>query len=177
MSQQHVDLWRQAAEAFDQRYQAVGEGQWESATPCAEWSVKDLVGHAAGVQQRVGGGLLGLELDEGTEWPVIRQAIDSALEDESALEGMSEGGPFGPMPRSMMLGVATSDLLLHTWDLARAIGADERLPAEVVTAAYVGLQKMPEEALRSSGRFAAAIDCAPDADEQTRLLSFAGRQV
>ena len=43
MSQQHVDLWKQAADAFDQRYQAVGEAQWAAATPCDGWAVKELV--------------------------------------------------------------------------------------------------------------------------------------
>lgn len=176
MSQQHVDLWRETAEAFDQRYQAVAEGQWESSTPCHEWKVSELVAHAVGVQQQVGGGVLGATLEDGAEWPAVRQAIDAALETEGALDGMTEGGPFGPMPKSMMLGIATSDLLLHTWDLARAVGADESLPAGPVTAAYMGLQKIPEEGLRSEGRFAAAIDCPDDADEQTKLLSFAGRQ-
>ena len=177
MSQQHQDLWRETADAFDQRYRAITEAQWDAATPCEGWTVKDLVAHAVGVQQNVGGGLLGAQFDEGAEWPVVRDAIEAALGDEGVLEGMSEGGPFGAMPKAMMFGIATNDLLLHTWDLARAIGADETLPAGPVTACYMGLQKMPSEALRSEGRFAPAIEAADDADEQTKLLSFAGRQV
>jgi len=77
----------------------------------------------------------------------------------------------------MMFGILTSDLLVHTWDVARGIGADESLPAEAVTACYMGLQKFPEEMMRAGGRFAAAVPCADDADEQTQLLSFTGRQV
>ena len=41
MNQQHIDLWKQTAEAWDQRLQAVGE-QWQADTPCEGWCVEDL---------------------------------------------------------------------------------------------------------------------------------------
>jgi uncharacterized protein (TIGR03086 family) len=176
VNEQHIALWRETAEAFDQRLQTVGD-QWEAGTPCDGWSVKDLVAHAVGVQQMVAGGVLGAQLDEGADWGAVRDGITSALEDPSVLDGEVPQGPFGPMPKSMMLGIATSDLLIHTWDLARAIGADESLPAGPVEAAYMGLQRMPEQALRSDGRFSPAIEVADDADTQSKLLGFAGRQV
>ena len=177
MNQVFIDQWRETAEAFDQRYQAVGE-QWEAATPCEGWCVKDLVEHAVATQQQIAGGVLGVQLEEGAEWPALRDGINAALGDPSVLDGqMPEGGPFGPMPKSMMFGIGISDLLIHTWDLSRAIGADETLPAGPVTSSYMGLQRMPAEAIRAEGRFNAAIAVADDADEQTKLLSFAGRQV
>lgn len=176
MNQQHIDLWRQTAEAWDQRFQAIGE-QWEAGTPCAEWSVKDLVDHAVGVQRGIATGMLGAELADDADWPAVNAAINAALEDPSVLDGEVPQGPFGPMPKSMMLGIGTSDLLVHTWDLARAVGADETLPPAPVEAAYMGLQRMPEEALRQPGRFDAAIEVADGADTQAKLLGFAGRQV
>ena len=36
----------------------------------------------------------------------------------------------------------TMDMLVHTWDLVRAIGADERLDEESVRRAYVALKPM-----------------------------------
>lgn len=176
MNQQHIDLWRQTAEAFDQRFQAVGE-QWESGTPCAEWNVKDLVEHTVGVQRGMATGMLGAELADDADWPAVHAAMNAALEDPSVLDGQVPQGPFGPMPKTMMLGIATSDLLVHTWDLARAVGADETLPAAPVEAAYMGLQRMPDQALRSPGMFDAAIEVADDADTQAKLLGYAGRQV
>lgn len=177
MSQQHIDLWRQTADAFDQRYQAITDDQWSTATPCTDWGVKELVDHAAGVQQMFAGGMVGAELPEGAEWPAIHQALNAALDNEGVLDGMANHPVMGEVPKAMLFGIATSDLLLHTWDLARAIGADETLPAESVTACYMGLQKMPSEGLRADGRFGAEVPCADDADEQTKLLSYAGRQV
>ncbi len=176
MNQQHIDLWKQTAAAWEQRLDAIGD-QWEAQTPCDEWCVRDLVQHAQGVQQQVAGGLLGLQLEDGAEWSALRDGIAGALEDPSILDGELPDGPFGPMPKAAMLGIATSDLLIHTWDLSRAIGADETLPPAPVSAAYMGLQRIPEEGLRGSGRFGAAVEAASEADEQAQMLGFAGRQV
>ena len=38
MNQVFIDQWRETAEAFDQRYQAIGD-QGRAATPCDEWCV------------------------------------------------------------------------------------------------------------------------------------------
>lgn len=175
MNQVFIDQWRETAEAFDQRYQAIGD-QAQASTPCDGWCVQDLVDHALGVQKQIAGGMLGVELAEGADWPAVRQGIESALGDPSVLDGEMPQGPFGPMPKSMMLGIGTSDLLLHTWDLARAIGADETLPAAPVESAYMGLQRMPSEALRSEGRFGPELEVAEDASMQAKLLAFTGRQ-
>lgn len=177
MGQEHIDLWQQTAAAFDQRYQAVTEEQWGAETPCTGWTVRDLVDHAVGVQRSLGGGTIGAEIADDADWTTVRDAISSALQADGVLDGMTTSQAFGEAPKAMMFGVGTSDLLIHTWDLARAIGAEETLPAGPVTAAYTGLQKLPTEALRIEGRFGPAIECAPDADQQTQLLSFSGRQV
>lgn len=176
MSQQHIALWNQAAEAFDQRYQAISAEQWEASSPCEGWNVKAVVDHAVGAQS-MGAGILGVEMAEGAEWPQVHEAMSAALAQEGALDGTMQHPEMGEVPKSMMFGILTSDLLIHTWDVARGIGADETLPAEAVTACYMGLQKFPEEQIRSGDRFAAAVSCADDADEQTKMLSFAGRQV
>jgi uncharacterized protein (TIGR03086 family) len=177
MSQQHIDLWNTVADAFTQRYDAVTEEQWNATTPCEGWCVKDLVDHAVGVQASYTGNMLGTEIPEGTDWPTAREAIRSALGNDGALEGTTDGGPMGEVPKTVPMGIAVGDLLIHTWDLARAIGADEQLPAEAVSATYGGLQRFPEEMMRNSGMFGPAIDAPADADEQTKLLLFAGRNV
>ena len=175
MNQVFIDQWRQTAEAWDQRWQAIGD-KGQAQTPCDAWCVDELVDHAMGVQKSVAGGMLGVQLADDADWPTIRDGMSSALEDASVLDGEMPEGPFGPMPKSMMLGIATSDLLIHTWDLARAIGADEALPAAPVESAYMGLQRMPSEALRDSGRFGPELEAADGADTQAKLLAFTGRQ-
>ncbi len=174
MSQQHVDVWNQAADAFDQAYQAIGDN-WEASTPCSEYNVQQLVEHTLQAQH-MGAGLAGIELPEGADWPAIRSAVSAGLTAES-LAGTTDFPPMGgEVPKGMLFGIVTSDLLLHSWDLARAVGSDETLPAEAVSACYTGMKMMPEEMMRADGRFAPAVECAADADEQTQLLCHTGRQ-
>ena len=177
MSQQHIDIWNASAEAFSQRYDAITDEQWSASTPCAGWTVKELVDHAVGTQVQFCGGLVGADIPEGADWPTARDAIAAAASAEGALDGMTELPGMGTVPKMVPFGIASSDLLIHTWDLARSIGADETLPEAAVAATHAGLQRFPEEAMRGEGMFGAAIDCGPDADAQTQMLSFAGRQV
>jgi uncharacterized protein (TIGR03086 family) len=67
------------------------------------------------------------------------------------------------------------DLLVHTWDLARATGQDERLPPDEVHDFLVGIEPW-DAALRASGQYGPRVAVPDDADEQTRLLAFTGRQ-
>ena len=175
MTQQHVALWRQAAEAFDQRYQAVQAEQMEASTPCANWNVKQLIDHAVNTQAQFAGPLVGAEIAEGAEWPQVYQAINAAIEDPSVLEGMIDDPNMGTVPKVQNFGIATSDMLIHTWDVAKAIGGDTELPAEAVQACHTGMQHFPEEMMRSEGMFGAKVECAADADVQTQMLSHAGR--
>jgi uncharacterized protein (TIGR03086 family) len=176
MSEQHITLWNTVADAFSARFDAVADDQWAGATPCDGWSVTDLVEHAVGVQVGYLGGLVGAEIPEGANWSAVRPILAEALSAEGALDGMTES-PMGTVPKTVPLGIAASDLLLHTWDLARAIGADETLPADAVAASYAGLQRFPDEMMRSEGMFGPAIECPDDADMQTKMLSFTGRAV
>lgn len=176
MSQQHIDLWTVTASAWGDRLAQVTDEQWEMATPCEGWTVRDLVDHAVEVQKGFAGGMVGAEIPEGADWATAQAAIQAAASDPSVLEGTAPG-PAGEMPKTMMFGIATSDLLVHTWDLARAIGADETLPAEAVTACYMGLQKMPPQMMRAEGRFSEAVAPADGDDEQTAMLKFSGRAV
>ena len=64
---------------------------------------------------------------------------------------------------------------MHTWDLARAAGLDETLDADVVHDMLVGMEPL-DEMLRASGHYGPRVEVPADADEQTRLIAFTGRQ-
>lgn len=168
-------VWHQAAANFDRHWHEIGD-RWDAPTTCSEWTVRDLVDHAVGWQGKVAAMLGGAPVAEGAEWPAVKAAMEAALADPTNLEGAVEGGPLNGMPRHQALGISVGDLLIHSWDLARSIGADETLPAEAVQATLMGLQRLPDAMLRSPGMFGAAKDVPEDADDQTKLLLFAGRQ-
>jgi uncharacterized protein (TIGR03086 family) len=177
MSDQHIAVWKQAAEAFDQRQQSITEEQWTASTPCDEWYVKDLVDHAVEIQKQLAAAVIGAELEASADWPATHAAIRTALEIEGALEGTADHPAAGTALRTFFFGIATTDLLVHAWDLARAIGVDEKLPDEAVAACHRRLQQTPAEDIRAPGRFDDPIDSAFDADPQTQFIHFTGRRV
>lgn len=148
----------------------------QAASPCEGWCAQEVADHAVATQVSFVAPMLGVEVPEGAAWPEVRQAIGGALTAE-ALEGTVAHPAMGEMPKGMVMGIGISDLLVHTWDVARSTGGDESLPAAAVSASFAGLQRFPEEMMRSEGMFGAAVPSAEGADEQTQMLNFAGRVV
>jgi hypothetical protein len=67
------------------------------------------------------------------------------------------------------------DQLIHTWDLAVAVGADRHLDTEVVEAVFeMFLPEMPEIG-RQAGLVGPAIPLPPGASLQDQLLGAMGR--
>ncbi|MGW0432888.1 hypothetical protein ACWDV4_10125 [Micromonospora sp. NPDC003197] len=59
-------------------------------------------------------------------------------------------------------------------DLARATGQDDRLDADFCALLLAGMEAA-EDMLRSSGQYGPRVPTPADADAQTRLLGFIGR--
>ncbi len=166
------DIWRQAAAKWSDVTAQITDDDWGKPTPCTEWTVRELVDHAMH-WQGMGGGILGAGTQPGDDWATIEPKLSAAIDDPANLEGTAE--QMGGMPKQQVAGFVIGDLLIHAWDLARAIGTDESLPEPAVEATLMGLQRVPAEMIRSSTMFGEPIDVADDADPQTRLLAFAGR--
>jgi uncharacterized protein (TIGR03086 family) len=83
--------------------------------------------------------------------------------------------PAGERNGAQLLEMRLLDVAVHTWDLARAIGADEALDPDVV--AFALTLQDTFEAGRERGSFAPPqADTPPDCSAQARLLHLAGRQ-
>jgi uncharacterized protein (TIGR03086 family) len=92
--------------------------------------------------------------------------------------------PLGPVTGRQALAVRTTDSVIHTWDLARAVGVDERLDRGLVAwidgsleEIYAGLPETPTAA-KTTHRFFAAPGRVPfdDLSRQDRLLHLMGRK-
>lgn len=168
-----IDMWNSTADAWNQRYEQIAD-QWEAGTPCSEFSVKQLCEHAAGAQAGIMGGL-GMDVPEDAEWPAVYEAVKAGMTPD-ALEGTIDHPMMGTVPKMRMIGIAISDLLVHTWDLSRGLGVDDTLPEAPVAATYEGLQQFPPEVMRAPGMFGAPVEVADDASVQDQMIAFAGRQ-
>ena len=166
-------IWDQAAAKWSELSTQIGDDDWAKPTTCPDWTVRELVDHAMH-WQGVGGGVLGGGTSPGQDWATMQPAISAALQDPSNLEGEAEA--MGGMPKQAVAGLIIGDLLIHSWDLARSIGADETLPAEAVESTLMGLQRLPDEMLRSETMFGAPLEVADDASAQEKLLAFVGRE-
>jgi len=171
--------WTAVADAFSERLEAVTPEQWDAATPCDDWTVRQLVDHAVEIQQRTGSAFgaevgAGLGDNPAAGWAAMSQAMQQTLASEGTLEKVIET-PMGARPVAEALGIPMMDLLVHTWDLSRAIGHSEELPEQIVSHAYESLQPM-DAMIRQPGMFDAKIDVADDASLITKFIAFTGRQ-
>jgi uncharacterized protein (TIGR03086 family) len=80
----------------------------------------------------------------------------------------------GPTPATEYILEMTADLTVHAWDLARATDGDTELDGELVTAALVYAEQLPEDGI--PGVIDAPLDVSATADPQTRLLARFGRK-
>lgn len=175
------DRYGRVSDGFSRRLEGIPDGQWNVATLCPDWTVRDLVAHVIGVHGRVAatvGGLsppdLGPHGDLAPQWQSATAAVAGALEDP-ARAGTRVRGMFGEQPfETLVGGLVCADTLFHTWDLARATGQDERLDTEAMAAALRFLEPL-DDAIRVPGGFGPKLDTPPGADEQVRFLAFGGR--
>ncbi|QLE71142.1 TIGR03086 family protein [Streptomyces rectiverticillatus] len=134
-----------AAEGFSDRLRAVPDTYWESATPCTEWNVWQLVNHMIQGSRIYTSLLRGgssaefmanldqetLDGDLVTTYSGAVAECRAAFHAAGALDRIVDY-PFGPVPGRQLLGLYVVDAITHTWDLARAARLDERLDAPTV---------------------------------------------
>ena len=176
-----AERYGRIADGFSRRLAGVDAEQWSAATPCTDWTVRDLVGHVVRTTNAVYGNIEGTtppdvdaEADLAVQWQRARAAVAGALADPARAE-TTVGGMFGEQPfESLVSRLLCADTLVHTWDLARATGQDEVLDTEGTRRALEFLTPI-DDAIRRPGGFGPKVTSVADADDQTRLLHFCGR--
>jgi uncharacterized protein (TIGR03086 family) len=182
-----VDFHRRACDEFDARVRSIGDDQWNLPTPCTDWDVRALVNHlvnedkwtvpmfeGATIEQvgdRFDGDLLGN--DPKGAWAEAVEGAKGVVADQGALERTVHVS-YGDISGEDYAFELFTDHVIHAWDLARAIGGDEKLDPELVEFCYEK-NKPREEMLKSSGIFGDKVDPPEDADMQTKLLAVFGR--
>lgn len=181
------DGFARAVSGFARTVHAVTPAQWTAPTPCSDWDVRALVEHVTveqlwalpllsgatveDVGDRFDGDVLGD--DPVTHWD---QAAAASVEAFGAADvaGGTVSLSRGPTPIADYLGEMTADALIHTWDLARAIGADESLDPELVEVVHEAFAPHAD-LLAASGLFDPPVAVSDDAPLQVRLLALTGR--
>ena len=182
-----LELQRKGARRFTELVERVGD-RWDAPTPATEWCVRDLVNHVAGEQlwaaplmagstiaevgDRFDGDVLGS--DPVATWRESIAAASAAFAEPGALLRTVHLS-FGDTPAEEYVWQMVSDLHLHGWDLATALGEDDRIDPGAV-GALLDVLTPQEEMLRQSGMFGEHLPVPDGADDQVRLLALVGRR-
>jgi uncharacterized protein (TIGR03086 family) len=156
----------------------VGDADGDRPTPCAEFTVDQLVDHL--LDSLVSFGTMaeaellrpsGADLEDTVS--ILAAEVIEAWR-RRGLDGMARS-PFGEAPAPVLAGIVSIELLLHAWDLARAVGAT--ITVSDALADYVaGLAANVVPGARGRA-FAEEVAAPVDADALTRLAAYSGRVV
>src|SRR5688572_15992210 len=134
-----VDLYRRASATAITLAEAVRSDQLGLPTPCAEWSVQDLIDHLVGGTRYLAAALAGTEpaAATGVTAQDFRAGVDNCLAGLAA-PGALDRKCTSPLGFEWTVMDATAgtfmDVLVHTWDLATATGQPNDLDPELVHA-------------------------------------------
>jgi uncharacterized protein (TIGR03086 family) len=189
MPAQPVDQLAHALDVAEDLVAAVRDDQWGAPTPCADWTVRDLVNHL------VGGNLLFADALRGEPLPPLeelRRNRDRLGDDpvaafrvaaDTLLVAFRQPGaldqvvtvPVGTVPGIGALHLRLVETLVHGWDLARATGRPpgfpEALAEQELAFSRAKLADLP------AGRtpFAPSQPAPDDAPALDRLAALLGR--
>jgi uncharacterized protein (TIGR03083 family) len=108
-------------------------------------------------------------------WSALRDGVMEALDVPEVLscETLS---PWGHRRIDDWLGFVFYDLVVHTWDLAVAVGAEPHIEDKLADRTYGALVAMSTRAdLRSPGSLATPREAPPDTSTLERVIAYCGR--
>lgn len=168
------------AAKFSTLVKSVPDQRWDAPSPCEGWSAADVVHHVIDTQfdflrDREAAGVTASDGTPPERWRAHHAQVRQLLADENFATA-SYDGYFGPTTvADTMRDFYGWDLVVHRWDLGRAVGQevtwtdDERI--------FVGdtLEGFGDQ-LYNEGICKPAVEAPANADEQTRVLALLGRR-
>jgi uncharacterized protein (TIGR03086 family) len=178
-----AERYRKVADQMTQRVVAAPADAWDNPSPCEGWVARDIIRHMvewipgflqSGSDVRLPTGP-SVDDDPVAAWQVLNAGIQRLLDDPQTAAAVFDHPRAGRHSLEEAISMFFSgDVLIHTWDLARATGGDETLDADEVHRMLIGIEPH-DEMLRASGHYGPRVEVSSDADEQTRLVAFMGR--
>lgn len=165
-------------------------------TPCAEWTLADLLAHMTVQHHGFAAAARGNGADEAV-WQVATVVDDVRADpagtyaaaahdvlDAFAADGITETtfalpefGPDATFPGALAIGFHFVDYAVHGWDVAASMGMPYQLPDDAVTALLPLVMGIPDGDLRDSAvsPFDRAVDAAAATDFEKVLLHLGRR--
>ena len=181
LSERPAERHRQVGGLFTER--VLGTRDWDAPSPVAGWAARDVVRHLTEWFPSFLAAGAGIDLPKGPSvdddpvgaWQAHADAVQALLNDPGTADRKLTNPHIGSLPLDAAIDqFYTSDVFMHTWDLARATGQDDRMDPDFAAMLLSGMEPM-EEIIRSSGQYGPRVEVPADADVQARLLGFIGR--
>ena len=160
-----------------------GARDWDVPTPVPDWVARDVVRHLVDWLPDFLTSGAGIDLPRGPSvdddpvaaWQAHSDAVQALLDDPATPGRVLKNPHLGELPVDRAIDqFYTIDVFMHTWDLARSTGQDDRLDPELCGQLLPGMEQF-EDAIRSSGQYGPRVPVPAGADAQARLLGFIGR--
>ncbi len=161
----------------------------ENPTPCAEWNALQLAQHLVAVLDRAAAAPTDDVIDEmpiladvsisdlGDAALASAQRVHANWSDDAAMAKMIDV-PWGTSPGAAVIGVYAGETIVHTWDLAVAIGANLNWPASDVPIHYeMSKAGIPESPRDEFMPFDPVVRPSNDAPMIEHLVGWQGRDV
>ena len=181
LSERPAERHRQIAATFTDKVQ--GTADWDAPAPVEGWTARDVVGHlvewlpsflAGGSSVRLPA-VPSVDDDPIGAWQAHVDAVQALLDNPATAELTLSNRHIGQLALDRAIDqFYTSDVFMHTWDLARATGQYDRLDPEFCALLLAGMEPM-EAVIRSSGQYGPKVPVKDDADTQAKMLAFIGR--
>ncbi|MFI6847557.1 TIGR03086 family metal-binding protein [Kitasatospora sp. NPDC050467] len=162
------------------------EDQWSAPTPCREWEVRTLVNHLAAQHLWVCQAIAGYTPDQiGRRFQgdvlgrnplgVWEMAVDSAVRalGRPGAPDLLVHVSYGVRDVGGYVRELTAETVVHSWDLARALGESGRMPQGAARYALAEFRGYRD--LAGTGLFDPPLTALPGADAQELLLALTGR--
>jgi uncharacterized protein (TIGR03086 family) len=159
--------------------------QLASPTPCAQWDVRAALDHLIGatwmfthVNQNEAVGEDAGSIGDDDPTVALSNAASANIASwraPGALQG-DRTFPFGTFPADAAAMMNLSEVVVHTWDIATALGADPTIDPAVAEMLYQFYRPMSLDPYRAHGAFGAEIAADPNDPPADRLLALLGRR-
>lgn len=183
-----IGMCQRTIDAAGEMIASVRAGELAKPTPCSAWQVRALINHMTAGNYVFAEALAGTKPKLPDDMPDLLGDDPGAAYAEAAsalMDGWRALGalertlplPFADIPASVGINIYLMDQLIHTWDLARALGSEYLMDADLAEVALETVKQTLRPEFRGpGGPFGPEIACATDAPVQERLLAFTGRQ-
>jgi uncharacterized protein (TIGR03086 family) len=176
LSEDPAERHRQAATRFGEIAAEVPD--WDAPSPVPEWAARDVVGHLVEWFPGflAGGGIVVETIPDGDD-PAARWAAHAAVVQALFDDGDREFTH--PHVGTHRLADAinqfyTSDIFMHSWDLARSGDIDPELDQDFAAMLLTGMEPL-DDMLRASGQYGPKVEVAAEEPAVDRLMAFVGR--